>query len=354
MRSDKRGLLVMTTSSTRHRAFAGQWLIAALVVCAGHGALAASSADLLIRATAVSFRVGRIGRYTVTVSNKGPSATDDIITVTDTLPAGLTFVSSFGATWTCSAVGRTVTCIDTSPLKAGRTVLVRINVLVDSAALPSVTNSISVVYPGDANPANNMVTKVTSVLPGRGTPIVLTATPTSSTPQPTGTPTGTPVGTGTLAPTNTPVPNNTSTPTVTLTPTLTPTATPTPTPAATDLSIVKTSGTFTVGMPGVYTITVSNVGTAVTNAPITVVDTLPAGLGYVSASGTGWTCSDSGQTVTCTRSDALASGAATQITLTVSVGSGAYPTVTNTATLSYADDTNATNNTARKPTTVRM
>jgi len=347
----------MTTSRTQSRAFGWRWLIAAVVLCVGHGALAASSADLLIRATVASFRVGRIGRYTVTVSNKGPSVTDDIITVTDTLPAGLTFVSSFGASWTCSAVGRTVTCTDTDPLKAGKTFLLRINVLVDSAALPKVTNSISVAYPGDPNTANNTVTKLTTVLYGRGTPIVLTATPapsappptatqTSGTPLPTGVPTETPVTTATLALTDTPVPTNTRT--------LTPTLTPTPTPAATDLSIVKTGGTFTVGTPGAYTITVSNVGPANTNAPITVVDTLPMGLGYISGSGTGWTCSSSEQIVTCTRSNPLASGAATSVTLTVSVGSAAFPTVTNTATVSYTDDTNAANNTARRPTAVRM
>jgi len=322
----------MKTNKMLSVTFVWPWLIAAASMCAGHSAFAASSADLLIRATAASFRTGRIGRYTVTVNNKGPSATDDIITVTDTLPAGLTFASSYGATWTCSAVGQTVTCTDTEPLGVGRTSLLRIYVLVDNAALPRVTNSISVAYSGDTNSLNNTVTKVTTVLPGRGTPIVFTPTPTSANPSPTGVLTGTPMSTATW----------------------TPTATPTPTPAATDLSIVKTGGTFTVGTSGTYAITVSNVGAAATNAHITVVDTLPTGLGYIAASGTAWTCWNEGQTVTCERSDGLAPGAATQITLTVSVGTPAYPTVTNTVTVSYAADTNLANNTARRPTTVRL
>jgi uncharacterized repeat protein (TIGR01451 family) len=40
--------------------------------------------------------------YTITVTNKGPSAAAPGTTVTDTLPAGVTYVSSAGPNWTCA------------------------------------------------------------------------------------------------------------------------------------------------------------------------------------------------------------------------------------------------------------
>ena len=68
-----------------------------------------------------------------------------------------------------------------------------------------------------------------------------------------------------------------------------------------DLSITKTHvGDFSAGTNGVYTIKVSNgtgVGLEEEDNTITVTDTLPAGLTYVSGTGTGWSCSAAGQTV---------------------------------------------------------
>ena len=64
----------------------------------------------------------------------------------------------------------------------------------------------------------------------------------------------------------------------------------------------------------------SNVGLIATNGQISVTDTLPAGLTPTAASGTGWTTSISGQTVTATRSDALAAWVSfPDLTVTVSV-----------------------------------
>ncbi|HTE42490.1 MAG TPA: hypothetical protein VK629_16830, partial [Steroidobacteraceae bacterium] len=124
-----------------------------------------------------------------------------------------------------------------------------------------------------------------------------------------------------------------------------------------DLSITKThSGNFTVGTNGTYTLQVANAaGLEPVNYPITVTDTLPAGLTYVSATGTGWVCSAIGQAVTCVHTGPLASGASLPaITLNVAVGSAAFPSVTNTAVVSAPStvETNAANNTASDPTTV--
>jgi uncharacterized repeat protein (TIGR01451 family) len=122
-----------------------------------------------------------------------------------------------------------------------------------------------------------------------------------------------------------------------------------------DLAITKShAGNFTVGTNGVYTLTVRNNGPSDAAGTITVTDTLPAGLTYVSASGTGWTCGAAGQAVTCTRPGPLTNGAtAPSITLTVSVGAAAYPSATNTATVSNPTfDNVAANNTANDITTV--
>jgi uncharacterized repeat protein (TIGR01451 family) len=126
---------------------------------------------------------------------------------------------------------------------------------------------------------------------------------------------------------------------------------------APDLAITKTHpGTFTVGVNGTYTITVSNsAGSLPTSGTITVTDTLPAGLGYVSATGTGWACGFAAGTVTCATSATLAAGtSANPVTLTVSVASTAVPSVTNFATVSGGGEPAGTtgNNTASDNTIV--
>jgi uncharacterized repeat protein (TIGR01451 family) len=106
--------------------------------------------------------------------------------------------------------------------------------------------------------------------------------------------------------------------------------------AAADLSITKAaSGSFAVGYNASYTLTARNNGPQSAAGTITVSDTLPAGLTYVSAAGTGWTCSNSSGTVTCTRAGPVTSGTTLPaITITVTVALTAAPSVTNTASVS--------------------
>ncbi len=107
--------------------------------------------------------------------------------------------------------------------------------------------------------------------------------------------------------------------------------------AAPDLTLTKNAPAhFVRGSNAVYTLTVSNDGTGQANAPITVTDTLPAGLTFVSGGGgsSGWACGAVGQVVTCTRFTALPSGSATPFTLTVAVGLAAPASITNCATVS--------------------
>jgi len=128
--------------------------------------------------------------------------------------------------------------------------------------------------------------------------------------------------------------------------------------SAPDLTLVKThSGNFTIGTNGNYVLTVSNAGgAAATSGTITVTDTLPSGLSFVSGTGTGWSCSAGGQNVTCANSNSLAAGASSPaITLTVSVGASTAVgtnSITNTANVSVTGETNTGNNSASDPTTV--
>ncbi|MBT8122257.1 MAG: DUF11 domain-containing protein [Gammaproteobacteria bacterium] len=127
--------------------------------------------------------------------------------------------------------------------------------------------------------------------------------------------------------------------------------------AVADLAISKThSGNFTVGQNGTFTLDVSNNGPSTASGTITVTDTLPAGLGYVSASGSGWTCGAAGQDVTCTYAGPLANGASLpSITLTVSVASAAVPSVINTATVANGTfDNKATNNSSSDTVVVQQ
>jgi uncharacterized repeat protein (TIGR01451 family) len=121
------------------------------------------------------------------------------------------------------------------------------------------------------------------------------------------------------------------------------------------VSLTKVStGSFRVGRNGAYEIIVSNTGSRATSAPVTVVDTLPASLRLVSAGGDGWQCTAAGQVVSCVHTDTIGTSRRASFEINVLVTRAAFPTVTNTATLHYANDTDTTNNLARRPTTVRQ
>lgn len=128
---------------------------------------------------------------------------------------------------------------------------------------------------------------------------------------------------------------------------------------AVDFAIASShTGNFKLGGTGSYTLNVTSNGPD-TYSPadtITVTDTLPAGLTYTSASGTGWTCGDVGQVVTCTVSNVTISSGGTlpAITVNVSVGYTTAASVTNTATVASNPslDFNLANNTSNDVTTL--
>ncbi|HEC83712.1 MAG TPA: DUF11 domain-containing protein, partial [Thioploca sp.] len=99
-----------------------------------------------------------------------------------------------------------------------------------------------------------------------------------------------------------------------------------------------------------YTLTVNNAGPdAASN--VRVVDTLPAGVSFVSASGTDWTCNETGGTVTCELAN-LAVGGANLITINVTAPSTTGD-ITNQATVSATTaDLDTSNNSVSETTMV--
>jgi uncharacterized repeat protein (TIGR01451 family) len=77
--------------------------------------------------------------YVVGVTNGGPSNGTDV-TVEDTLPAGVTFVSSVPGPPTCTLAGATLTCI-LGDMVVGATAAVTINVTVDAGASGILVNT---------------------------------------------------------------------------------------------------------------------------------------------------------------------------------------------------------------------
>jgi uncharacterized repeat protein (TIGR01451 family) len=126
------------------------------------------------------------------------------------------------------------------------------------------------------------------------------------------------------------------------------------TPAGADQGIdLSHQGDFTAGASGQYSITVTNYGPGV--ASPSVRDTLPPGLTFVAAdNGAQWSCSASGQVVTCAGSVTLAPMETSTFHLNVSVSSSLTAgTITSSASLvNPPADPNPNNDGSDDPTTI--
>jgi len=102
-----------------------------------------------------NFTQGQTGAtYTITATNSGFAATSGTVTVTDTLPAGLTATAISGTGWTC--VLGTLTCTRSDALAVGASypvITVTVNVANNAAA--SVTNTAAVSGGGQTNTTND-------------------------------------------------------------------------------------------------------------------------------------------------------------------------------------------------------
>jgi uncharacterized repeat protein (TIGR01451 family) len=125
-----------------------------------------ASADLSITKTHPgSFTVGQSATYSLAIANSGTVASG-AVTVTDTLPAGISFGGGSGSGWTCGATGQVVTCTNPTGLSSGASSAITLSVQVGPAAAPSVTNTATVsatVF--DPSTSNNSSSDPTTVIP---------------------------------------------------------------------------------------------------------------------------------------------------------------------------------------------
>ena len=123
-----------------------------------------------------------------------------------------------------------------------------------------------------------------------------------------------------------------------------------------DVTILKTASlsSVQVGQTLDYTLDVSNAGVDATDKTITVTDSVPAGLRLDSVvGGSGWTCSNVNQAITCTTPNVLAPGAhASAITVHTTALAAGIPSVFNQAFVNTPDDSNSSNNESHVTTPV--
>ena len=203
---------------------------------------------------------GQTFAYRVTVTNNGLSSAANV-RMSDPLPVGLTFVSSANG---CTAAGQTVSCGPHAALAAGASVSWTFTVRLS----PS--------YTGDGSDLGNVAT--------------------------------------TSSDATDPNPGNNTNP---------PAQPPGPIVPSADMSLAKTaaSGPPVAGQNTTFTLTATNHGPS-DAAGVTITDTLPSELTYVSSSPTG--CTLSGQTVTCAAGQ-VPSGATVTYTVTARVGASVTP-----------------------------
>jgi large repetitive protein len=115
------------------------------------------------KTSSASFTRGSVGSYSITVSTAaaaGPT-TGAVVTVSDTLPNGITLSGvASGSGWTCTSAGASsFSCTNTSVIAAGGSYpSINVPVLVGLSADPSVTNTASTEGGGATNPATGQVT----------------------------------------------------------------------------------------------------------------------------------------------------------------------------------------------------
>jgi len=124
-----------------------------------------------------NFVQGQVGAtYTINVTNPGSVATGGTVTVTDTLPTGLTATNISGTNWNCTTGNPVSTCTRSDALAASGTYEpITVTVTVANSAASSVVNNATVSGGGESNTANDSADDATTVDPGLPAPANLTA-----------------------------------------------------------------------------------------------------------------------------------------------------------------------------------
>jgi immune inhibitor A len=120
------------------------------------------------------FAQGQTGTtYTLTVSNVGLGATAGTVSVTESVPVGLSATAITGFGWACTQPSGPCTRSDALPASSVYpTITFTANVATNAPA--SVTNTVSVTGGGDTNAGNNTATDLTTILPSVSVGYVLT------------------------------------------------------------------------------------------------------------------------------------------------------------------------------------
>lgn len=105
--------------------------------------------------------------YTFTVSNTGNGPTSGLVTVTDVLPAGLTYLGSSGTNWGCSVNGQTVLCTTTAPISASGSSVFTLNV--NPVTIGNLANSATVSGGGSTTTMGSQPCATCPVGPTQGT-----------------------------------------------------------------------------------------------------------------------------------------------------------------------------------------
>ncbi len=246
---------------------------------------ATQAADLALVATPSTANVvaGQAYSYALQAANNGPNAADGSLRITFTVPAGASITSvPTGTGWSCTPSGGyplssgNVTCTRTGTLASGASASV-----LTVPAVSNVNGTVTAAFAIDGIKPDN------SAMPDGNTP------------------------------------NNTTSADVTST-------------SGADVSITKTAASSNVaqGANVVYTLTPRlNGGVSLAGQPVTVTDTLGAGLSFVSAVGTGWVCD---ATITCTRTEYTGANFSNMPTITVTATANSAGTLGNTAGISTA------------------
>jgi uncharacterized repeat protein (TIGR01451 family) len=232
-----------------------------------------------------TFIVGQPAEYDIVVSNGAAADDATAITVTDPLPAGVTFVSASGANWSCTGTPLVCTYSQAiAPNSSSSTLVLNVSIApgtteADNTATVAASNI-------DSNCPDTAPTPATKCMATVVVPVI----------QP-------------------------------------------------NLTISKTASptTFVSGQPASYIIVITNTGTGPAGPDEQFSDTLPAGVSLVGISGTNWGCSTSNPTppvtLTCTYNQGLPAGGSTlPLTINVSVAPGTT-SANNTATIGEGDPT---------------
>ena len=149
-----------------------------------------TSIDLGIRVASTDLGIIKTGAvdgatqvWTITVTNLGPDRNPGGITITDTLPAGLTYELGTGGGFTCNAAGQIITCTRAADLDVDESAVLTVRTKTNSAAGCSVVNAVTVSSAAtDTVVTNNSASSQLTV--PCASPATLTQTPTpTSTPR---------------------------------------------------------------------------------------------------------------------------------------------------------------------------